>query len=142
MRPRELATFDVAPELGEVERLGCALQEAWQQEGLPEEHEPMVSLALEEMLSNVIRHGNAKQIQVDFLIAPDEFVIEIADSGSPYDPTTTPPFDNGTPLEGRRAGGLGVHLTRQIMERFEYERAGDRNLLRLGKRLRGETSEA
>ena len=41
-----------------------------------------------------------------------------------FDPTQTPPVDTSRPIAERRAGGLGIHLVRQIADRIHYDYQG------------------
>ena len=41
-----------------------------------------------------------------------------------FDPTQTPPVDTSRPIAERQAGGLGIHLVRQIADRIHYDYQG------------------
>lgn len=111
-----------------VARHGIVLRAPWQ-----------VRLALDETLSNIVKHayrGRTRDIiQVTFAVVGGEFQVTIADSGPAYDPLKAPAPDIEAPLEARSPGGLGVYLVRKLMDRVEYRRAGGRNRLVLGRRL-------
>ena len=47
--------------------------------------------------------------------------VEFCDRGRPFDPADAPPPDLS------RIGGLGIHLVRNIMRDFAYQRAGEWN---------------
>ena len=53
----------------------------------------------------------------------------LIDKGKPFDPTTQGEADITSGLDERPIGGLGIHLTRSIMDRMEYRREGDSNVL-------------
>ena len=55
--------------------------------------------------------------------------VEFADRGAAFDPLQAAEPDLETDLAHRQAGGLGIHLVRQIMQDLEYRRAGGWNRL-------------
>ncbi|MDY7013962.1 MAG: ATP-binding protein [Cyanobacteriota bacterium] len=90
-------------------------------------------LAVDEIVTNIIIHGYGEahrtgDIKIQAELSEQTLEIAIEDTGIPYDPTQAPPpSDLHLPLERRQAGGLGVYLALQGVERLTYERAGDRN---------------
>ena len=119
----------VTAELGEVGRLNERLGELWCERELPPEHEFHATLALEELLSNAIRHSGATDLAVRFTFEPSAFEFEVTDNGREFNPLTLPPLDAASPLEARRSGGMGVHLVRQFADELRYEYRDGRNSL-------------
>ena len=62
-------------------------------------------------------------------------LIVITDTGKPFDPTARPEVDTTLSAEDRSIGGLGIHLIRQIMDRINYERSDEHNILTLIKKI-------
>jgi serine/threonine-protein kinase RsbW len=124
-------TLDIRNDLSEVERANDILRALWVQYGLPEDLEVPVTMCLEEVLSNVIRHGCLPgqdcAIQVQYCIRPESIEVEVSDTAKAFDPLSLPPPDLTVPLEQRRAGGLGVFLVRQMMDEVFYDRRNGRN---------------
>ena len=108
---------------------------------------PLVQLqvALDEMVSNVIKYawpqGGTHTLQVRIEVALGQVKIDISDDGQPFDPRDSPAPQ--TPLPGRRPrpGGLGVHMVRQFMDRFEYARIDNVNRLTMIKRCDADNTE-
>jgi anti-sigma regulatory factor (Ser/Thr protein kinase) len=98
-----------------------------------------VDLALEEILSNIIFHGYNGQddlpITVEATLLPDELMLRVEDAAPPFDPLKVAAPDLTIPLEDRKVGGLGIHLTRKMMDSLEYTRRDGRNVLTMRKRL-------
>lgn len=96
-----------------------------------------LELASEEALVNVIQHAYGNQqgkIEIGLTVGPESVEIAIRDWGPPYDPLAkAPQVDLDTSLEEREAGGLGIHLMRQIMDEVVYQRENTANLLTLVK---------
>ena len=90
-------------------------------------------LAVEEMVSNVIKYGydddREHQISVRIVANLDHLEISFEDDGHAFDPTKHPSPDIERIVESRRVGGLGIELVRRICEKMTYARVGDRNRL-------------
>ena len=95
-------------------------------------------LIAEEGLSNVIRHGYADSarhsIEVALEIGGGEILLVLRDDGRPFNPLAAPARDPHTPIT-ERAGGWGIHLLQSLVDRADYRREGNANVLRLVKRL-------
>lgn len=94
-----------------------------------------VDLALEELVSNVIKYGykngDSKEIYVRLDVGRDQIKLLLEDSAPPFNPLNLPEPDLDKPIEQRPIGGLGVFLVRKTVDRIEYERLDDRNVLRI-----------
>ena len=108
--------------------------------GFSGEPASQLRLASEEALINVIRYaypGGAGAVEV--ACGPADggrgILIEISDSGIPFDPLSLPVPDTNLPLEQLKIGGLGIFMIRKIMDRVLYRRDGGRNVLTLTKNV-------
>jgi hypothetical protein len=54
-------------------------------------------------------------------------------SGVPYDPTAQAGPDLTQSAEEREPGGLGIFMTKKLMDMVEYMREGNKNILTLKK---------
>lgn len=99
-----------------------------------------VHVALDEILSNIVRHGHGPgpdaSIEVTVALTADGLQVTVADDGPEFDPLQLPEPDLTSPLDERRPGGLGVHLVRRLMDRVEYARFDGRNHLVITYRAR------
>ena len=90
-------------------------------------------LAIEEVLSNVIRHGyrDGGRHEIDLVLRADRqgVELEVADDGRAFDPVAAPEPELDLPLSERRIGGLGIHLLRAFTRGIRYKRTEDRNVL-------------
>ncbi len=131
-------TLDLQATPEEVMRAVETLQEFAQAHGVPEKSIFGLALALEECGSNVVNHaleGNAeKQFQVAFEYAGGIFSIELQDAGPAFDPTAAPEGKSQAE-EGDPLGGWGIQLVRNYMDKIQYQREQERNVLRLSKRI-------
>ncbi len=128
-----IQVLNVANDVSEVERANDVLRQLWIRWGLPEHLEAPVTLCLEEVLSNVIRHGclpgHSCDIQVSYRILEGGIEVEVSDDARAFDPLSLPPPDLDVPLDQRKAGGLGVFLVRKLMDQVHYEYRNGRNCL-------------
>lgn len=87
--------------------------------GLNEKKKHEVTLAVDEAMANVIRHGYqgaCGPIEVFFRNYADRVEVLIRDFGKCFDPTQIP-----TPeLPPRKPGGLGVYFIRTVMDKVQY----------------------
>jgi serine/threonine-protein kinase RsbW len=104
--------------------------------GLPRERVSEVELAVEEVVANVCMYAYEEgegDLAVSFFIGsgPAKLVVEIVDSGIPFNILTAPEPDLASNLDQRKVGGLGAFLVRKIADEAEYERAEGKNIVRL-----------
>lgn len=125
------ADFSLNGNLSELERLSAEISRFCQENSLDEEAEFQLNLVLEELFVNTMRHGGCEGAQNSTRVllqsAADGVEVVFADRGLPFDPTSVPPANVAVPLEERRAGGLGIHLVREIMRDLQYRRSGEWN---------------
>lgn len=82
----------------------------------------LIALAVDEALSNVIRHGYLGRADgtIELSVTPTQppgVTVVIEDRGRTVDPATI----QGRDLEDVRPGGLGVHLMREIMDSCQWQ---------------------
>ena len=95
-----------------------------------------VLVALQEMVTNVLRHAyrldETKPIEVEFELRDDALRITVRDQGPPFDPNQYDPAGVGDTMP-TEAGGHGIRIARQVMDKVEYEHAAGWNTLRMTK---------
>jgi anti-sigma regulatory factor (Ser/Thr protein kinase) len=96
-------------------------------------------VAVEELASNVIRHGRRPgirpRITVAVALTGNELCVTVADNAPAFNPLTVPPPDVNQPLFEREIGGLGIHFVRSLMDDVRYRWQNGRNHVRLRKRI-------
>ncbi len=107
--------------------------------GLPDDLRRRFLVALDEILTNISRHGRPSDslVHLGFTVADDRLTVTIEDQGPPFNPLDAPPADTASPLEQRKAGGMGIELVRRLFESVRYEHTGGRNRLTLTDRTSG-----
>lgn len=98
------------------------------------------NLAIEEIVTNCIKYGynDTKDhvIEITLTFSGGALVITILDDGQPFDPLAAPAPDLHIDPEERPIGGLGIYLLRQMSDRMEYRRDGDKNRITISKAVR------
>ncbi len=96
-------------------------------------------LVLEEVVSNIMLYGydSAQEDTIDVLLTLQEnaVVLEVQDNGVPFNPLDVPDPDIERPLHEREIGGLGIYLTRTLMDELAYRREHGKNVLWMKKCL-------
>ncbi len=96
---------------------------AFEQEDIDHSLLTVVDFALEELFTNIVKYGHSvADIQVELRAIPGGIeACMTADGVADFDPTRAAPRDTTLPIEQRQPGGLGVQLTRQLVDAIEYE---------------------
>lgn len=101
-----------------------------------------VELSLEEVLVNVISYAypNQEKGNIEVSCSWDSqqgLVIQIMDYGTAFDPLERSDPDTGLSLDERQIGGLGIFLTKKMMDKVIYERHQGKNILTMIKQPHG-----
>lgn len=94
-----------------------------------------MSVALDEMYSNVVNYSGATEASVEIIINDDRIEIVIIDNGIEYNPLLKEDPDVTLSAEERPIGGLGIYMTKKMMDSIEYEYINKRNIVKLVKRV-------
>lgn len=139
--PNPHLSLTLRNDISEISRLVDRLEAFGAEAGLHADVAYRMTLALDEVVSNVIRHGFSDgaphEIAVAIAIADGTVSATVTDDGDPYDPREAPPPDFDSPLDQRRIGGLGMHLVREMMDRIDYHRNDGHNVLTVTTSLSG-----
>jgi len=133
------AEIRITNQLSEIGRVIELLDAFCRQHALSDRVRHDMSIALEEIISNIVHHSyrdNASHgISVTLRLAVGEVRAEIVDEGVTFDPLAHhTPKPSGS-LDERMPGGLGLLFVKSLMDNMSYFRAGDRNHLTLTKRI-------
>lgn len=99
-----------------------------------------IELSFEEILVNVFSYAYTDskgevELSVDYIPDHRELHIYIRDWGLEFNVLDHPEPDVGAPLEMREKGGLGIFLTKRLMDDVRYQHDGESNTVTLVKRL-------
>jgi len=99
-----------------------------------------VSIALEEVLINIVSYAyeDTGNIDIIYELTTDpkkELNVTIIDEGKEFDPLKKEDPDITDLYKERKIGGLGIFMTKQIMDEVSYLRKDNKNILHLRKKL-------
>jgi len=80
-------------------------------------------LAVNEVATNIVVHGyrgQAGTIEIEMQQRGNALEIRLRDQAPLFDPTRHPAPDLTLPLHKRPLGGMGVHVTRELMDELRY----------------------
>ena len=133
--PEAPHTFDVANTFADMERVMDDIEALLATRQVSAKRLYAVRLAIDELLSNVIKYGydNKDTHRIALTLETGvPFALTIDDDGKPFNPLedAPPPVLDG-PVEERPIGGLGLHILKQMGMKLDYRREASHNLLRV-----------
>jgi len=103
--------------------------------GLDAERVTEIGVATEEALVNICNYAYQDQtgdVQVTCMLDDESrFIIEIEDTGIPFDVHGLNAPDLTDDISERQVGGLGVFILKELMNDVQYRREDNRNILKL-----------
>lgn len=111
----------------ELENCSCSIKDMMQ-----------IQLAVEEIFVNIVNYaydteGGKVKITFETENEPFRVVIKLEDSGKRYNPLLKDDPDITKSAEDREVGGLGIFLTKKVMDEVEYVYENGNNVLILKK---------
>jgi serine/threonine-protein kinase RsbW len=111
--------------------------------GLPGPQLFAMQVCLEELMSNIVRHGAARppsdqpwspkapdkplSIAITVTALDDRLIMTIEDDGRPFDVAHAQPKAIAQPLDTVKLGGLGIHLVKNFASDLSYSRTENGN---------------
>ena len=136
-REDELEIEARADKLGEVQAfIGERLERA----DCPMKARMQIDVAVEEIFVNIASYAYAPltgiaKVRVEISDDPATAVITFIDRGTPYDPLAKKDPDIHASADERSIGGLGIFMTKKMMDEVKYEYRDGENILVLKKKL-------
>jgi anti-sigma regulatory factor (Ser/Thr protein kinase) len=90
-----------------------------------------LQVALDEVVSNVVKYswldGGKHEIFVRITVSATGVALDIFDDGRPFDPREAPEPNRAPKGQRPRPGGVGIHMTKKLVDNLAYERIDGRN---------------
>ena len=121
-------------ELCNLEKFKDVLDENLRNSQIENSRIPDVELAVEELIVNIINYsypGNIGSVELLCEIEKDKLIIKIIDEGVPFDPVKSPDPERDVPLKERTRGGMGIYLSKSLIDEMRYKREDNKNILSL-----------
>ena len=97
-----------------------------------------IDLVVEEIFVNIASYAykdKTGDVSVDCDIKDGLLTMVFEDSGEMFDPLKKPDPDISASAEEREIGGLGIFLTKKLMDEVNYEYKNGKNILTLVKKI-------
>lgn len=123
----------VSGNLDSLSAIGHFVIAAAELAGLDKKKAYRLRLAVDEIATNIIVHGydeagQSGDVLVIAEVDTDALTIILEDTSPPFDPRNLGRPDHiDKPVEERPIGGLGIYLTLENVDKFEYEFVNNRN---------------
>ena len=116
------------------------VQELLDSAGVSLKAQMQISIAVEEIFVNISHYAytpniGSATIRIRITENPPELMMIFRDRGIPYDPTKAESPDLSLPAAEREVGGLGIYMTKQLVDKVSYEYHDGQNILTLLRRL-------
>lgn len=113
-------TITVLPTEDSMTTVQTMVEEMMDEAGIPMKIAMKVSIAIDEIYSNIIRYSQAKQAEITCMITEEELKLIFTDDGNAYNPLDADEPDITLGIDEREEGGLGIFIARKIMNVLEY----------------------
>ena len=128
--------LDLQSRISELARVLPWIERLSSRYSIPDNTQFAMNLCLEEVLSNVIRHGYGEQpgsIAIHFRAEPGgQFFFVVEDEAPPFNPVDSPELPAISSLDEAQVGGQGIRLLRQFSDALNYRRTPRGNQLTIG----------
>ncbi|MBR4549964.1 MAG: ATP-binding protein [Oscillospiraceae bacterium] len=126
--------------LSNLEAVQSFVEERLEAAGCPMKTKIKIAVAVEEIFVNIASYAYAPEtgsatVRTELSEDPAAVTISFADHGVPFDPLAREDPDIHLPANERGVGGLGVLMTKRIMDELRYEYRDGQNILTMKKNL-------
>jgi len=119
-------SFELHNNLSELKTLSKKLIAFGRNIGLPELSVSEINICLDELFTNIVLYGFNDDLEhkVKFTMKVDDNILiaTIEDDGVPFNPLKKKAVDLPANVDSAEIGGLGIHITRELVDKISYER--------------------
>ena len=95
----------------------------------------MLSVVVEELVVNIVDYSHSDYLDVEIVREKKCIILRFHDGGVPFNPLRRKSPDFSIPMENRKIGGLGIFLTKKVMDDVSYVYKDGQNILTLKRNL-------
>jgi len=130
-------TLTLRGRMSELTRVSPWIERLAKKYAIPQKTEFAMNLCLEEVLSNIIRHGYSGDsdhfISVHFDTHKGDYLVFVVDDHAPpFNPVDAPELPPINLLDNIQIGGQGIRLLRRFADTLEYSSIPTGNRLTIG----------
>lgn len=127
--------IQVVPTEESMPEVQAMVEELMEEAEVPMKVAMKMSIVIDEIYSNIIRYSHAKQAEVICRASGEALELVFMDDGIPYNPLEETDPDITLSAEDRAIGGLGIFITKKLMDESSYKFADGKNQLSLVRKL-------
>ncbi len=140
--PDNILKLTIKNEMSELEGLYSTMNQFLARHKVPYRSGYAVNLAVEELVVNVIRYAyvddDEHPIDIGLGVIEEQIILEIRDSGRPFDPREAPSSDHDA--DDPEVGGLGLTLVLDMVDALTYRRENEKNHVQVCIGIRADES--
>jgi len=140
----KMNTLKVTGDLAEVEKIRTFLRGNLQVLNLSNNAYYLIELSLLEICINIVRYAYPEdkgEISLKIWQQQGRLFFEIRDWGIPFNPRKSKKPDIEEIIMKGKKGGLGIFISRKLMDGFDYKRKNKQNVLTMYKRIKIDGAE-
>lgn len=126
-------------DLGSLQKAFSFVDEFAETENIDDAVKRSVYLAVDELFTNMVKYhpANPNEITIVLERAADEMTVTLVDRDvEPFDITEAKDPDLPGSLDERKPGGLGIYLTKNVVDNIKYEYRDRTSIITFTKRVR------
>mgnify|MGYP001822948286 FL=1 len=135
-------SFELDNKLSDLKALNQHLIDFGRDIGLPELIISEINVCLDELFTNIVFYGfkDDRVHKIKFTIKVDDTMLIAAmeDDGVPFNPLKKKAAELPTDIDSAQIGGLGIHITRELMDTINYERKRGINRVTIKKSIQAD----
>ena len=116
--------LSIQASLADLARIRKFVRDAAIECGVIENQIGDLQLAVDEVVTNIIEHGyqgKSGNIEIEIIPSKPDFIVNLRDHAEVFNILDYEEVDTRSPLQRAKAGGYGVHLTHQAMDRIKHD---------------------
>ena len=130
--------FEIEAESGNLSQVLSFIEEHLESIGCSPKVQMQITVAAEEIFVNIANYAynpnvGRVTVRVEATEDPIAIIITFMDNGKPFDPTKREDPDVSLSAKDRSVGGLGIFMTKKMMDDVSYEYLDGKNILTLKK---------
>jgi serine/threonine-protein kinase RsbW len=94
----------------------------------------VLKFAVEELFTNMVKHNASgpSEISIGLTVEAEKLLVRLIDRENfPFDVTKLDTADVDLGEEQRHPGGLGLYLTKKMVDKIDFEHVGDQSIITL-----------
>ncbi len=132
LKPKEIS---LVPDANSVTKATEFAEKYFNETGVPYKTVLKLDIAIDEIVTNIYQYSGADKMVFSCLTYENKCMLQFRDNGTPYNPLDRADPDTTLSAEERNIGGLGIYMVKKSMDKMEYSRKNEENVLTLVKKF-------